>query len=235
MSAPQSISRRITVSIALIVLGLALLALVSNQFGNTDAIGLFLFGLAGCVFVTGVANLFLRLHYAVLVGVVAAPLLVALLFVLYWVALFATAFQNRDHQDFAANGVSQVQPAWQMENLYDDCRHYITYGQDGPLFNSVAYFGDRYQLTMQVPVEIQCKTSGSIIGEPRFYLNEISAITISPSGQVGASFSRNLDFSSPEWQKVYEASGDFSKIGFNIKPTTVPNFRKYVDASRPSN
>lgn len=119
--------RRIRVSIVFIVFGAAIglvsLALVSNQFGNTDSIGLFLFGGAGCIFVTGVAYLFVRFPYAVLAGIVAAPLLVGLLFVLFWMALFASAFQNRDHQDFATNGVSKVQPALQMENLYDDCRH----------------------------------------------------------------------------------------------------------------
>lgn len=241
-SVTQHVSRnylRVAVSVALIVLGAAIglvsLALVSNQFGNTDKIGLLLFGLAGWVFATGVGHLFFRLPYAVLVGAVIAPLLVALLFVLFWIALFATAFQNRDHEDFATNGVSMVQPAMQMEELYDDCRHYITYGQNRvALFNSVAYFGDRYKLTMQVPVEIRSKTSGSTIGEPSFYLNEISTITVSPSGQVEATISRNLDFGNSEWAKVYKSNGDFSKLGFIIKPTGVPNFQNYADASRPS-
>ena len=122
-----------------------------------------------------------------------------------------------------------------MGDLYNDCRHYITYGRNNvPLFNSVAYFGDRYQLTMQVPVEIESGSSGSTIGTPSFYLNETSAISVSPTGQIGASFSRNLDFGSAEWAQVYNSNGDFGKIGFVVNLTPVPNFKKYTDASRPS-
>src|SRR6185295_19618749 len=61
-------------------------------------------------------------------------------------------YKVRGHQEFAANGVSQIKPAREMDQLYADCRHFITYGpNDVALFNSVAYFGDRYELTMQVP------------------------------------------------------------------------------------
>lgn len=228
---------RSTAAFALIVFGAAMgfvsFELVSNRFGNTDTLGLFLFGLAGCIFVTGVSLFFLRLPHAILVGIIAAPLSVVLLFVLFWLTLFTTVFQNRDHQSFAANGASQIQPARQMDEVFDECHHYITYSKDSPVFNSVAYFGDRYELTMQVPVNIKSKTSGSVTGEPKFYLNEIESITVFPSGGVSTSYSRDLHFGSAEWQKVFESKGDFSTIGFDIKPTGVANFQKHVDASRP--
>ncbi len=184
----------------------------------------------------GVSLWFLRPIFAFIIAVIAPPLGFCLAVVIFWVCLIANGFQNRDHQDFAANAVSQISPAVQMDELFNDCRHYITYGPNNvPLFNSVAYFGDRYELTMQVPVDIKSESSGSMIGEPQFYLNEIRAITVSATGQVGASFSRNLDFGSAEWTQVYNAIGDFRKIGFTINPTGVPNFRQYTDASRPSN
>jgi len=184
----------------------------------------------------GIALWFLRPIFAFIIAVVAPPLAFCLAVVIFWACLIAEGFLNRDHQAFAANGVSQIAPAMQMDELFNDCRHYITYGpNDLPLFNSVAYFGDRYELTMQVLVDIKSESSATVIGEPQFYLNEISAITISPNGQIGASFSRNLDFGSAEWKQVYNANGDFGKIGFAINPTGVPNFRKYTDASRPSN
>lgn len=226
----------VTLMIFGIGLGISSLALVSNQFGNTDTLGLLLFGLAAWVLVTGIGHSFMRLPYAALVGLFAAPVFVVLLFVLYWVALFSTAFQNRDHQDFAAKGVSQVPTATQMEELYVDCRHYITYRSDGvPLFNSVAYFGDRYQLTMQVPVRIDSATSGATTGEPKYYLSEIRNVTVLPSGQVSASFSDGVEFGADDWKRVYESQGDYSKIGFKVDPTPVPNFRSYQNASQPSN
>ncbi|MEX0611328.1 MAG: hypothetical protein WD229_04335 [Pirellulales bacterium] len=167
------------------------------------------------------------------VGVLAVPFIWA---VLYFGAHLYGNYKVRGHQEFAVNGVSQIKPAREMDQLFADCRHFITYGpNDVPLFTSVAYFGNRYQLTMQVAVDIQSASSGATVGEPQFYLNEVTAVTVSPSGQVGASFSRNLNFGAAKWQQVYVSGGDFSTIGFNVAPTSVPDFRKYADASRPSN
>ncbi len=139
-------------------------------------------------------------------------------------------------QEFAARGVGQIEPARQMDRIFRDCRHYITYGPNQvPIFNSVASFGDRYILTMQVPVEIKSGKSGSMIAEPQFYLDEISSITVSPLGAVGASYSRNLEFGVADWKRLCNADGDFSVIGFNINPTPVAKFKQYIEAMRPSN
>lgn len=184
----------------------------------------------------GIALRFLHPVFAGIVAVLAPFAAFVLLVVMFWGLLLIQAYGNRHHQEFAANGVSQIAPAHQMEELFSDCRHYITYGpRDVVLFNSVAYFGDRYRLTMQVPVDIESKTSGSMVGGPRFYLREIDAVRLSSSGGVGVSISRNLSFGASEWRQVYRADGDFSAIGFNVNPTPVADFRKYTDAARPGN
>lgn len=145
-------------------------------------------------------------------------------------------YKVRGHQEFAANGVSQIQPASEMNQLYTDCRHFITYGpNETPLFNSVAYFDNRYVLTMQVAVRIRSASCGAMVDIPHFYLDEVASVTVFPSGQVGANVSRNLDFSSAEWEQVYGSGGNFGTIGFNVNTTPVPNFRQYADADRPSN
>ncbi len=74
-----------------------------------------------------------------------------------------------------------------------------------------------------------------MIGEPKFYLLEVKSVSISPSGQVGASFSKDFKFDTAQWKKVYESGGDFGSIGFSIKTDPVANFQKYADATRPSN
>ena len=230
---------RSVVSVTLIMLGTLVgavaLALASNRFGNTDEVGLLLLAFAGWVVVTGIGCFFLRMRYAMIVGAIAAPLLVGLLFVSVWVMFLGSAFQHWHHTDFAGNGFKQIQPAREMDKLYSDCRHFITYGPNNVLlFNSVAYFGDRYELTMQVPVEIPSAGLGRAIGEPAFYLSEVSLVTVSPSGQVGANFAKSINFGSVKWKQVYDSSGDFSKIGFKLNPTAVLNFKQYTDASRPS-
>lgn len=183
-----------------------------------------------------IALWFVRPRIALIAAIVAPPLAFSLASVLFIACVIAQGLGNRHHQSFAANGLSQITPARQMDELYDDCRRYITYdGNFRPEFNSVAYFGGRYELTMQVPVEIKSASSGSMIGEPRFHLHEVSDVSVSPTGEgAGASFSRDFKFGLPEWEKVYQAKGDFSVIGFTINPTPVPDFEKYTAAERPS-
>jgi 4-amino-4-deoxy-L-arabinose transferase-like glycosyltransferase len=35
-------------------------------------------------------------------------------------------YKVRGHQEFAKNGIAQIEPASQMNQLFGDCRHYIT-------------------------------------------------------------------------------------------------------------
>jgi hypothetical protein len=176
---------------------------------------------------------------AVLLAVpVMALLSITVLWLIFYLGIYIGYgnYQVWGHQEFAVNGVSQIKYAKEMNKLFDDCRHYITYGTvETPNFTSVAYFGDRYELTMQVPVKIESASLGSVVGEPMFILNEIDSISVSPTGSVSASFSRNRQFGVDEWREVYDSQGDFSRIGFNINPTPVPNFSDYTAATRPSN
>jgi hypothetical protein len=171
---------------------------------------------------------------ALLVAILVAPLIWAIHY--FGLYLGYGNYKVRGHQEFARNGVSQIKPAKEMNELFADCRHYITYGpNDVPLFNSVAYFGGRYTLTMQVEVDIHSASSGVIVGKPQFYLNEVALVTVSASGQVGATFSRSRNFGAAEWIQLFDADGDFSKIGFKVNPTAVTDFERYAAACRPSN
>ncbi len=155
---------------------------------------------------------------------------------LYFAGLLHGNVKNWGHQEFAGKSVALIAPAAEMESHFADCRHFITYGPGGvPVFNSVAYFGGRYELTMQVQVAIDSPTAGRIAGTPRFYLNEVSEVTVSPTGQVGAGYSENHKFGMAEWSQVFNANGDFSVIGITIDPTPVKGFANYAGASRPSN
>lgn len=176
-----------------------------------------------------------KISKAVLVFVLSITVLWALFY--FGIYIGYGNWKVRGHQEFARNGLSQVQPAAMMDELFDDCRHYIVYeGRESQsTWNSTAYFGDKYQLTMQVPVDIESNDSGSVIGEAKFYLDEIESVSVSSSGQIGASFSGNFRFDETQWRKVYNSGGDFGSIGLLLKTTPVPNFQRYANASRPSN
>ncbi len=176
-----------------------------------------------------------KIGLAALCVVGAIPILWAIFY--FGIYIGYGNWKVRGHQEFARNGVSQIQPAAEMEELFDDCRHYIVYTGRGSVstWNATAFFGGRYELTMQVPIDIRSKDSGSMIGEPKFYLHEVESVSISPSGQVGASFSEDFRFDATQWKKVYASGGNFESVGFTIKTDPVSNFQKYADASRPSN
>ena len=144
-------------------------------------------------------------------------------------------YRVRGHQDFAKNGLGQIEPASQMSRLFTDCRHYVVYeGRDAvSTWNTDAYFGGRYKLTMQVPVKIESSTQGRTIGEPRFFLVEVSSVAISPSGQVTASYSDSRQFGLAEWNRVFAAGGDFGQIGYqtNTGPP-IKGFDAYSKSSR---
>ncbi len=118
-----------------------------------------------------------------------------------------------------------------MGATFEDCRHYVTDGANYNLFNSVAYFGDRYELTMQVPVVIESESIGRTVGEPKFHLNEISRVEII-DGAVSAHNSRSIDFGAKEWKLIYEADGDFAAIGFTIVKSSVEDFELFKWSSR---
>lgn len=147
-------------------------------------------------------------------------------------------YKVRGHQQFAAQSQALIPPAWEMGKTFADCRHYIVYGkhagEDTPLFNTTAYFGDRYVLTMPVPVQIDSATAGHMIGIPIFSLQEVHSISID-DGQITTSYSRSMEFGPNEWAKLYQAKGDLKAIGFTVNPLPVPNFQNLRAASRPSN
>lgn len=227
-----------TVSIGVVVFLLGVQLEIQNpRTIHEDNIAWCVLAASTALIAAGVSLTFVRPFIVFVVALIAPVIAFALSSLAVWSIMLGYAFlQHRGHQEFAANVIARIEPARQMDRIFADCRHYLTYGENGvPLSNSVAYFGGRYELTMRVPVEIAPDSSGAMIGKPRFYLNELSTVTISPSGQIGASFSRSVEFGSAEWQKVYEADGDFSAIGFNLNPVPVADFQKYTAASRPSN
>jgi hypothetical protein len=184
----------------------------------------------------GLSLPFMRPAMVVVIATVSPLVGFALASCLFWAIYVGYGnYKTWGHQEFAANGVAQIEPAAQMDKLYDDCRHYITYsGRDTvSTWNAVAYFGGRYVLTMQVPVEIESRNTGKIVGEPRFYLLEVEKVSISASGQVSASFSRGHQFGSGEWQTVFRSHGDFATIGFQMRTSApVVGFDSYARASR---
>jgi hypothetical protein len=176
---------------------------------------------------------FVFIYFPLVVLGVAIVVVAAWAFFFFVIYLGFGNYQTRGHQEFARNGMSQIEPARQMDELFENCKHSITYtGPEGTsTWNATAYFGGRYSLNMKVPVEIESSTVGRTTGEPRFVLHEVRKITISPSGLVETSFeaSGQLEFGHSDWRKIVAARGDFGAIGYRVKiGPPIANFEAYA-------
>jgi len=127
----------------------------------------------------------------------------------------------------------------QIEEMFPITTHYIANfvfdGNEGDFhktMGSEAWFGDRYHLTMRVPVELDRndKTITSLRGEPTFILQELEALAnnASAGGRVDPVWRREHRFDLAAWNKLVAAGGDFSAIGIEIDPTPVIDAAKYV-------
>ena len=98
-------------------------------------------------------------------------------------------------------------------------------------WNTVVWFGGRYELTYQVNVIPDYRAHRiKKVNTGRFYLVEVAEIT--DKGR-GARFdpSGNKEFGESEWEKIVAARGDFSVLGVILKTNSpVVGFDSYVNA-----
>lgn len=161
-----------------------------------------------------------------------------LLLVLLFSAIGCTEFGN-DYVKTISSAKAGVPYAVQMERLYGDADHFVVhYGFDDQPRNwqTCVWFGDRYQLSMQVKVDVDYSANTiRAVGEPKFILNEVSKVTIGSDGRIGADYdgeANQIEFGLEEWNTLYENDGDFSKIGVSITHVPILDFQKFIDAIR---
>jgi len=137
------------------------------------------------------------------------------------------------------SGLAAIPEAQQIEELLGDSDHFISFHGSrsvGNDWNTEVYFYGRYTLTMQVAVRMGHGFDKvlEVLDEPKFYLVEVSSIEfVGKDGQLSVSSAEGDDwpypFTANDWEKVYQAKGDFSVIGIDLKKDQpVKNFEKYV-------
>lgn len=144
-------------------------------------------------------------------------------------------FTREGYLNALRSGLKQIPAARQMEEVYGDVDHAISYHGSRKLGNewyTEVFLHGRYKLTMRVPVRMG-RDFDQVLeaeGEPRFTLVEVDQIRINPNGGVGASFnsSAQQNFGIEEWKKIYEAGGDLSALGIIVKKKPLTNWDRYV-------
>lgn len=148
-------------------------------------------------------------------------------------------FTREGYQQALRSGLKQIPAARQMEEVYGDVDHTISYHgslEVGNKWRTKVFLDGRYKLTMQVPVRMG-RDFNQVLGvedKPRFFLREVERIEINPDGTVAAFYNEagQRDFGLDGWQKIYEAGGDLSVLGIVVKKKPVENWDRYVAAWR---
>ncbi len=96
-----------------------------------------------------------------------------------------------------------------------------------PGFNLVAILHERYELTMQLPVDFDADGRTVVgYGEPAFYLVEARSVE---GRSVSYTSSGERHFGSAEWRQIVAADGDFGAIGYRmVKDRPVPGFESLM-------
>ena len=137
------------------------------------------------------------------------------------------------------SGIDSLPWPRQMESLFGEGDHFITHFgfESGPrTWNTVVYFGGRYELALQVEVEINYSKNkvGKVVSSPTFYLWEVGSTIRNSANRVeGANVSKDWKFDEIAWKKLVEAKGDWSAIDIPIKANEpVAGFEDYVKGQR---
>lgn len=130
--------------------------------------------------------------------------------------------------------------AVQFEELFaGETDHFITHfgltrnrGAEELKWNSLALFGGRYNLQMEIPVLVDYDSKRvTRAGNPVFGLREYTHVG-DDAGLISSNSRTLAIFGEAEWKKIYKSGGDFSVIGVKInRGAPLPGFEKLVQAA----
>lgn len=150
-------------------------------------------------------------------------------------------FTREGYLQALRSGLKQIPAARQMQEVYGDVDHAISYHGSLEVGNewwTEVFLHGRYELTMWVPVRMgeDFDQVLAVEGEPTFQLREINRIEIDQYGSPVAYYNAAAQqtFGIEEWKKIYEADGDLSVLGITVKKKPLKHWDGYVAAVRRS-
>jgi len=142
-----------------------------------------------------------------------------------------------DYETIHRSARTELPWAVEMEQLFGSADHFITHfgfpNKDTNTWHTCAYFGGRYEVSMDVQVKVDYANKRIVLaGEPRFQIIEKTYVELRDGGQVASGVGNQMEFGIDEWEKVVAAKGDFSVIGFPLNPEPTPDFDVFLRARR---
>lgn len=140
-----------------------------------------------------------------------------------------------DHDKVVKDGIQRVEYVKEIENVFGESNHFVTnfgFENKTQIWNTLVYFGDQFELCMQVDIEIDYKKNQiiKILNQPKFRLRIIDTITIdSKTGYCDQIINlKDLNISEKDFKTLIKNKGDFTKIGIEVEDRKVLNFDKYA-------
>ena len=139
-----------------------------------------------------------------------------------------------DYRTAVRSGRSLITPALEMEKQFPKTEHMlIMYGGTGSTqheWQTVAFFGGRYELTMTVNVILSSdgKEILKVVGEPKFYLSVCQKIL---DGGGGATYigTRYQKFGLQKWNEFRDSGYDPKILDSANDGSTLPDFDAFAD------
>lgn len=143
-------------------------------------------------------------------------------------------WDTNDYRSAVRSGRPLIAQAIEMEKQFPKTEHMlIMYGGTGSAqheWQTVAFFGGRYELTMTVNVILSSngKRILRVVGEPMFYLSVCQKIH-DDSGGASYIGSRYQEFGLQRWNEFRDSEFDVKTLDPAHDGSTLPNFDTFAD------
>lgn len=159
---------------------------------------------------------------------------------LIWLAMGAALGGCNDPieelKEVIKSGRKTIPIAVEMETAFlPDVDHFITFGvgETKDQWRTVAYFGERYTLTMYVDVDVDFADKTVVpVGKTKFIMSDAIRVTVLPDGRAQARFGESWNFTEEDWRKLVDSEFDWTKIGVVLNETPTPDFSTFVQQGR---
>ena len=145
-----------------------------------------------------------------------------------------SGWDMKDYRTAVRSGRSLIAPALEMEKQFPKTEHMlIMYGGTGSTqheWQTVAFFGGRYELTMTVNVILSSdgKKILKVDGEPKFYLSVCQKI-LDDGGGATYIGSRDQQFGLQKWNEFRDSGFALNTLDPAHDGSTLPSFDAFAD------
>jgi hypothetical protein len=145
-----------------------------------------------------------------------------------------SGYSMTSYRSAILSGRALIKPALEIETQFPKTEHMIIMfgatGSDEHEWQTVSFFGGRYELTMTVNVILSSDGTKilKVVGEPTFYLSVCQKI-LDDGGGATYIGSRYQKFGLQKWNEFRDSEFDLKTLDPAHDGSTLPNFDAFAD------